>query len=34
MSIRAWGELEPLRRSAAADDVATNKVLEAYDDED
>ena len=33
MSIRAWRELESLRRSAAVDDVATNKVLEAYDND-
>ena len=32
-SIRAWRELESLRRTEAVDDVATNKVLEAYDDE-
>jgi len=32
MSIRAWRELETLRRSAAVDNVATNRVLEAYDD--
>ena len=31
-AIRAWRELESLRRSAAVDDVATNRVLEAYDD--
>ena len=27
------GELESLMRSAAVDDVATNKVLETYDDD-
>ena len=32
-SIRAWRELETLRRSAAVGDVATNRVLEAYDDD-
>ena len=34
MSIRAWRELETLRRSAAVDNVATNRVLEAYDNTD
>lgn len=33
-AIRACRELESLRRSVAVDDVATNRVLEAYDDED
>ena len=32
-SIRAWRELETLRRSAAVDDVATHKVLQVYDDD-
>ena len=32
-SIRAWRELETLRRSAAVDDVAVNKVLQVYDDD-
>jgi len=32
-SIRAWERYEKLNRSASAEDVATNRVLEAYDDE-
>jgi len=31
-AIRGWREVEAMRRSAAVDDVATNRVLEAYDD--
>ena len=31
-SIRAWERYEKLNRSASAEDVATNRVLEAYDD--
>ena len=33
-AVRGWREVEAMRRSAAVDDVATRKVLEAYDDED
>ena len=32
-AIRGWREVEAMRRSAAVDDVATNKVLEAYSDD-
>jgi len=28
-----WREVEAMRRSAAVDDVATNKVLETYDND-
>ncbi len=33
-AIRGWREVEAMRRSAAVDDVATRKVLEAYDEAD
>ncbi|MCH2540427.1 MAG: hypothetical protein MK000_08805 [Anaerolineales bacterium] len=32
-SIRAWRELQTLRRAAAVDDVATHKVLQVYDED-
>ena len=32
-AIRGWREVEVMRRSAAVDDVATNRVLQAYDDD-
>ena len=32
-SIRAWRELESLRRSATVDDIDTLRVLESYDND-